>query len=130
MNFESHAEERIIAPIAVAHDEAIDDTLELARVRARQYRRTGKFEGSLTRSDVVEVGSGRREGRIGSPLVSARVKERGAFIQAQRAEWLVFDAGHGVRKVKSVRVPATPVVTPAGQQFPALMHDALRTVYR
>lgn len=130
MRFESHAEERIIRPIAAAHDEAIDDTLEVARVRARQYRRTGRFEGSLTRSDAVEVSAGRREARIGSPLVSARVKERGAFIQAKRAEYLVFDAGHGVRKVKSVRVPATPVVTPAGHRFPALMHDALREVYR
>lgn len=128
MRFESRAREVILPRIRTAHDAATDDALAVARSNASRNSRTGRFERSLTRTETVPVGRDRLESRIGSPLNSARPKEKGAYIQAKRGPYLVFPTRDGWRKVRSVRLPARPVVTPAGRKFPQLMAARLRQV--
>lgn len=129
MRLVSHAEERLVRPIERAFDAAVDDTLELARAEARKHRRSGRFERSLIRTSVRDMGT-RLEARIGSPLRSARAKEKGAFIQAKRGPYLVFPTNDGWRKVESVRLAPQPVVTPAGRRFRQVMAARLRQVLR
>jgi hypothetical protein len=124
VNFVSHARERILEPAIAAFDHAVDDTVDQAQTNADRYSKSGKFADSITRTEPVQRGD-RLTARIGSPLVSARAKEKGAFIQAKRGPYLVFNAGDGVRKVGSVRVPPRPVVGPAVKRFPQFMRDRL-----
>lgn len=121
MRFESTARERIERHVRGAFEAAADDVVTLAQATARKDSRTGRFAGSITRTDAVDVGGGRLEARVGSPLSSARAKERGAYIRAKRGPYLVFNAGDGVRKVEAVRLAPQPAVTPAGARFPRLM---------
>lgn len=120
MKLESHAKERIFDPIDDAFERAVDDARDLAQRNASAHSRTGKFERSIERTETAREGD-RLEARIGSPLVSAKAKEKGAFIQAKRGPYLVFRVPGGVRKVESVRLAPQPAVTPAGAQFPRLM---------
>jgi hypothetical protein len=121
MRFESHAKERILDRVTGAFDAAVDDTTDNAQLEASKYSRTGKRERSITRTPPVEVGADRLEARVGSPLVSARAKERGAFVQAKRGKYLVFAVPGGVVKVESVRLSPQPAVVPAGKRFPQFM---------
>jgi hypothetical protein len=118
VKLESHVEERVMRPLAEAHDRAVDDTRDAAQRNASRYSRTGRFADSIERTPSVETQPGRMAARVGSPLVSARAKEKGAFIAAKRGDYLVFDAGSGVRKVRDVRLPARPVVGPAVARWP------------
>lgn len=120
MKFESHAQELILDPIERAYERASENTLEDARRVAGRHSRSGKFRDSLQLSEPVEV-DGRLERRIGSPLSSAKAKEKGAYIRAKRGKYLVFDAGQGVRKVEAVRLAPQPAVAPAVTQFPVFM---------
>lgn len=124
MNLISYAD-RLHLAVANAFDAAVDDTLEEAVRNAERYSKSGKFADSLQRTDPVES-TDRLEARIGSPLRSARAKERGAYIAAEKAKHLVFDAGQGVRKATAVRIPAQPAVTPAGRRFREFMTGRLR----
>jgi hypothetical protein len=110
----------------VAFELAAHDTLDEAKRIASANSRTGTFERSLdlseTRTDGVTVSA-----NLGSPLRSATTKERGAYIQARRAPWLVIPVGDGtVRKVKAVRIPARPVVSKAGPRFVDFMTARLK----
>lgn len=120
MNFESHVDELVLEPMDRAFEDAVDDIVAAAQRFAARHSRTGTFERSITRSDTGRSAD-RLEARIGSPLVSAKAKEKGAFITAKRGKYLVFKVAGGVRKVESVRLAPQPAVTPAGQQFPRLM---------
>lgn len=130
MRFESHSRERIVLPAIAAFDQAVDDTLDQAQTNADRHSQTGKFATSLTRTDPREVADGRHEARVGSPLSSAKAKERGAFIQAKRGPYLVFNAGDGVRKVSAVRLAPRPVVGPAVRRFPEFMRIRLVEHFR
>lgn len=127
MKFESRADEILSRRAMTAFDRAVDDTLDVARVNARRHGRTGRFEASLQRTPAGVVGD-RLAARVGSPMRSAKAKERGAYIQAQQTPYLVFDAGSGIRKVKAVRLPPRPVVGPAVARYPRLMAPRLREV--
>lgn len=120
MKLDSHAQERVLDPMDRAFDLAVDDTLADAKREASKHRRTGKFEGSLERTDAAAEGD-RLIARIGSPLVSAKAKEKGAYIHAKRGKYLVFKVAGGVRKVEAVRLAPQPAVTPAGGRFPRFM---------
>ena len=123
MRFESDADV-LLEPIAEAHRAASEDALSEARREVRS--RTGAFARSL------EVTEPRLEGDrwvslLGSPLASAKTKETGAFVQAKRAEYLAIPQRDGsIRRVKSARIPATPVVTRAGPRFIEYMAERLR----
>lgn len=115
MKLESQAE-HLLGGIETAFTLAVEDTRDRARDIASRHDRTGRFSGSIQRSDIVGTSDG-FEATIGSALSSARAKEKGAFIQARRGRYLVFDAGQGVRKVENVRLRPQPAVTPAGRAF-------------
>lgn len=105
-------------------ERAVEQTLDDARRAVRS--KTGTFARSLRRGDTEHSGDQLRT-VIGSPLASARVKERGGFMQAKKAKWLAIPQQDGsIRKVKSVRVPASPVVSVAGPRFLEYMLDQLR----
>ena len=124
MKLESHAD-RLLERIHGAFEAAVDDTLELAHALAGKHSRTGKFAASLERTATVET-DGRLEARIGSPLRSARAKEKGAWIAPKNGPYLVFNAGDGVRKVATgVRLAPQPAVVPAGQRFRDIMRARL-----
>lgn len=135
MRFESHAQERIVDPIEGAFDAAVDDTLEVARANARRYSRSGRFAASLTRTPTVRTGD-RLEARIGSPLSSARAKERGAYIAAKRdipkfGRYLAVARPDGtLRKAEAVRLSPRPVVLPAGARWPELLRARFGQVLR
>lgn len=111
--------------IGRAFEAAKTDTLVEARGVAAKRSRTGRFAGSLEVTATESTSEG-LEARLGSPLVSARAKEKGAFISAKRGPYLVFRTSDGWRKVKSVRLAPQPVVTPAGRLFPTFMDNRLR----
>lgn len=113
--------DQLLAHIRAAHEAAVDDTLDVARAIAGKHSRTGKFAASLERTGTAEIAD-RLVTRIGSPLRSARAKEKGAWIAPKNGPYLVFNAGDGVRKVAGgVRLKPQPVVVPAGQRFRDLM---------
>jgi len=123
MRFESH-HEVLLDRTGPAFERAVDDTLTAARREVRS--RTGTFARSLRRSDIAQV-EDRLETVIGSPLASARVKERGGYIRAKRGPYLVIPQRDGsFRKVEAVRVPPTPVLSVAGPTFPEHMAARLR----
>jgi len=121
VKFESHARERLLDPIANAFEAAVDDVVTLARANAARHSRTGTFERSITRTDTVETASGRLEARVGSPLSSAKAKEKGAYIRARRGPYLVFQTNDGWRKVAAVRLAPQPAVAPAAARFQAIL---------
>lgn len=124
MNLESHAD-RLLDAIHRAHDEAVDDTLELAVEIAGRHSRSGKFADSLERTVSVDTGNG-LEARIGSPLQSARAKEKGAWIAPKRAPYLTIRTRDGWRRIKDgVRLAPQPVVIPAGRRFGDFMRTRL-----
>lgn len=109
----------LFAGVEAAFDAAVNDVVTEAQRRAPKS--TGKFAASI-RSERVPGPAGVLIAVVGSPLVSARVKEKGGFMQPRKHEYLFIPQADGsVRKVKSVRVRAQPTVTPAGQKFPELM---------
>lgn len=124
MNLVSYAD-RLEIRIEAAFDAAVDDTMFEAQDIAERHSRTGKFADSITRTELV-VSEGKLEARIGSPLASAKAKEKGAYIVPVKAPKLVFDAGQGIRKVDSVRLAPQPAVTPAGRRFAEFMTKRLR----
>lgn len=124
MKLESRAREVLIAPIIRDFGLAADDVVRLAQARAP--KRTGRFARSIQRTAVRHEGASRLVCEVGSPLVSARAKEKGALISAKRGRYLVFNAGSGVRKVTAVRLRPQPSVTPAGRQFTRLLAARLR----
>lgn len=129
MRFESHADAMLTASAEAAFDAAVDDVVMLAKLNARRHSRTGKFEGSITRTATERTGGGRLAARVGSPLVSARAKEQGAFIRPQPGRPLTFRTRDGVRRIAfpdGVRFAAQPAVVPAGQRFPEIMLARLR----
>lgn len=124
MRIESHPEV-IIDPLLDAFDEACIDALEDARQVAGRNSRTGRFAQSLTISETVHTATG-LEASIGSPMRSAKAKEKGAFIQAKRGKYLTFKIDGQFKKVESVRLAPRPVVAPAGRRFPRYMTFRLR----
>lgn len=109
-----------------AHEAAVDDTLELAREIAGKHSRSGKFAASLQRTATVETSRG-LETRIGSPLQSARAKEKGAWIAPKRAPYLTIKTADGWRRIKDgVRLAPQPAVTPAGARFRDFMKARLQ----
>lgn len=125
MRYESHVF-RLTDRIPKAAKLAADDVVKDAQSRVR--RRTGKFQRSI-KAKVENTATGVRC-EIGSPLASARIKERGGVIKARRGDFLVFNAGQGVRKVPSVRLTARPYLAPAGKQWPKFMTARLREANR
>jgi hypothetical protein len=115
----------LLAPVERAFRQVTEVDLP-AEASRRAKRVTGRWadsmEGHVTRSD-----GDRLEGEFGSTVRSARAHEKGAFIQAKRAEWLAIPMPDGsMRKVKSVRIPARPAVIPAGATFSDAMSRRLR----
>jgi hypothetical protein len=105
---------------------AVEDTLGEAKRIADRYRRTGKFAGSL-QSTRVSGARNQMNAVIGSPLVSARVKEKGGYIQARKHPTLYIPhPDGGLRTPSAVRIRATPIVTPAGAKFVDYMSARLR----
>lgn len=135
MRLESRALATIETGVRRAFDAAVDDTVAVAQANAGRYSRTGRFAGSITRTEAREVGD-RLEARIGSPLSSARAKEKGAYIAAKRdipkfGRYLAIPAGDGtLRKVEAVRLPPRPAVGPAVRRYPDLMAARARQVLR
>lgn len=128
MRIQSNAR-KLLALAEAAADLAVDDTLELARANARKNAATGTFADSITRTPLV-AGGGRVTARIGSPLASARAKERGAFVTAKRGPVMRFRAqpsGDWVT-MEAFRIPAQPAVAPAGARFPQLMSARLSAI--
>lgn len=124
MILESHADQ-LLESIRTAYDAAVDDTLELARELAGRHSRSGKFAESLERTPTVET-AGRLEARIGSPLASAKAKEKGAWIAPKRATYLTIKTVDGWRRIKDgVRLAPQPAVVPAGQRFRDLFRARL-----
>lgn len=124
MKLESNAADTL-RRIDLAFELAVADTRDDAREIAAKHDKSGKFSGSIISSPPVATTEG-FTAAIGSPLSSARAKEKGAFIQAKRGKYLVFDAGQGVRKVQAVRLRPQPAVTPAGRRFPEHMTRRLQ----
>lgn len=110
--------------IEPAFEYAVDDTIAEARREVRS--RTGKFARSLRRGATERIGE-HLWTRIGSPLASARVKEKGGYMTAKRARWLAIPQQDGsIRQVKAVRIRATPILSKAGPTFPRHFLASLR----
>ena len=103
---------------------AVQDVEDEAKRNADRNARTGKFSGSITHT--IGRSGDMLVARVGSPMVSARVKERGGFMQASASDTLYLPQAGEVRRPTSVRVRATPVVTPAGKKFPEFMSRRMR----
>jgi hypothetical protein len=112
-----------------AHERAVADTLAEARSVAGRYSRTGKFANSLTSLDVAGP-AGMLTTHIGSPLVSARVKEKGGYMAARTHSTLFIAYGDSVRRPTAVRVRATPVVSVAGPKYPQFATRRARELAR
>jgi hypothetical protein len=105
---------RLLARTDPAFEDAVADTLNAARAEARKHGQTGKFEGSL--ETTIDRAGDVKTARLGSSLVSAKVKEKGGFMQGNPLLLLRL-AGGEFRSAAAVRVRATPVVTVAGPKF-------------
>jgi hypothetical protein len=104
-----------------AFTKAVQDTVDEAKANAGRISRTGRFRDSIT-SLRLPQGKDVLYARVGSPFVSARVKEKGGYMQAKQGDRLYLPAGGGeVRSPTAVRVRATPVITPAGPKFVGFM---------
>jgi hypothetical protein len=106
-----------------AHERAVADVVKDAQARAPVA--SGKFKRSI-RSEVIERNERVTASIVGSPLASARVKERGGFMEAKRADRLYIPLGADVRSPESVRVAAQPTVVPAGDKYPDYMARRLK----
>lgn len=124
MRVESY-DEVLLGEVVQAFTDARDDVLAEAQRIASQRSRTGRFEASLEASQVVEL-EGRLVARVGSSLVSAKAKERGAYIVPKNEPVLTFRVGGRWRRAQAVRLPAYPVVTPAARRFAEFMAQRLR----
>lgn len=128
MKLDSHAD-RLFDRIREAHDAAVDDTLQLAVEIAGKHSKSGKFAASLQRTATVEDTNPYHnvlETRIGSPLASAKAKEKGAWIVPKRAPYLTIKTADGWRRIKDgVRLAPQPAVTPAGRRFGELVRARL-----
>lgn len=117
MQLESVALQVIVERIEAGMDAALDEVVKDAQRRARRSAKTGTWRDSLQRTDIEDTTTGYTS-HVGSPLVSAITHEKGAYIRAKRSEWLYIRQGDGTfRKVKAVRVPASPAITPAAKTF-------------
>jgi hypothetical protein len=117
MQIESHADV-LLEEVVTAFWQATDDTLQEAKRRAGQHKRTGKFQDSLEATQPVVDGETLRS-RVGSPLSSARVKELGGFMQPRHGSRIRFRLETGAWvTLQAFRVAARPVVVPAGRLFP------------
>lgn len=117
MLLESYALDVIAQRVEAGMEAALDEVVKDAKRRASRSVRTGTWRDSLQRTDIDETATG-YTARLGSPLVSAITHEKGAYIQAKRSEWLYIRQPDGTfRKVKAVRVPASPVIAPAAKTF-------------
>lgn len=121
----THDYSRLLGMTEPAFEAAVQDVEDAAKAEAEKHSRTGKFKDSITHT----VG---REGddfvaRVGSPLVSARVKEKGGFMQSNSGRGLLLRLPGGeYRTVQQVRVRATPVMAPAGAKFAEDMTRRMR----
>lgn len=129
MRVETH-DDMLLLEAREAFTAARDDVLAEAYRQARKYSKSGKFADSIVATDVTEA-DGRLTASVGSPLVSARAKERGAYIEAKAGKWLTFmgNEGHLVR-VAAVRIPKQPAVVPAGRLFIDFMRARLKAARR
>lgn len=117
MQLESVALQVIAERIEAGMDAALDEVVKDAKRRANRSARTGAWRDSMTRTDIEENGTVYTS-HVGSPLVSAITHEKGAYIRAKRSPWLYIPQPDGtLRKVKAVRVPASPAITPAAKTF-------------
>lgn len=67
--------------------------------------------------DSITLEKRRGTVKVGTPLgFRAWIHERGGTIRAKRKQHLVFSAGSGVRKVKSVTLPSRPFLRPAVEE--------------
>lgn len=109
--FKSRAREVVAAHQHKALDNAMDDSVTIARQNA--VKRTGKWAGSIQRTQIVVRGQV-MSSSVGSRLVSALAHEKGAYIQAKRYPTLVIRLPDGsFRRPKAVRLQARPVIRPA-----------------
>jgi hypothetical protein len=114
----------LLEEVISAFEAAKADVVADAQRRAGKTSRTGKFRDSITATET-SIDDGALVARVGSPLVSARVKEVGGFIQGRRSQaggrfgghmrfrlregpWVALEAFH---------IPAQPTVAPAGRFF-------------
>lgn len=124
MRIESNAA-ALLEEVAAAFEAAKDDVVTEARRRAGKHSRTGRFRDSITDTET-SVSDGELVARVGSPLVSAKVKETGGFIQSKRSAAEGRLAGHMRFRIRggpwvaleAFRIPAQPAVAPAGRFFP------------
>lgn len=91
-------------------------------IRGQGLVATGALEKSFR---VTRVGP--MSLAVGSPLsYRAKIHEFGGVISVRQARWLVFNAGSGVRKKKSVFIPARPFVRPALESTRPAIMDLIR----
>lgn len=122
----THDYRKLLSRTDAAFTKAAADTLEAAQEVAGRNARSGKFKDSL-RIEVVETSGLAITALLGSPLVSARVKEKGGYIEAKNAPRLMIPQDDGsYRSPAAVRIRATPVVTVAGPRFPEFMTRRMR----
>lgn len=102
---------RLLARTPAAFDEALAETVADAQQRAP--KRTGAFARSIT-SKKITAPANAEAAVVGSPLSSARVKEKGGYMQARKHDTLFIPQADGsVRRPVAVRVRAQPTVAPA-----------------
>lgn len=115
---------KLFAGIAVAHEAAADDVVREARRRAP--KRTGKFAASIQHTPTRNI-AGVYMSLVGSTMSSARVKEKGGYMQARKHSTLFIPQADGsVRRPRAVRVRAQPTIVPAGRMWPEFMTGRLR----
>ena len=120
----THDYASMLSKMPTAFDKAVDDTVQAAQEIAGRNSVSGKFRDSIT-SLMVSGPAGAVTAVIGSPLVSARVKEKGGY-SAGNPKLLLRLAGGEFRTADAVRIRATPAVTPAAAKFPELMTRRMR----
>ena len=117
MQLESFALDVIAQRVEGGFNAALDEVVKDAQRRAQRTAETGTWRDSIQRTDIEDTATG-YTARIGSPLVSAITHEKGAYIRAKRSEWLYIPQRDGtLRKVKAVRIKASPAITPAVKTF-------------
>lgn len=123
MRYERHFE-RLTGKLPKVVGLATQDTLD--GIRRRAPRRSGKYAASI-RADIQRDAKGWKV-VVGSPLRSTRIHEKGGIIRVRRAEYLVFNAGNGVRKVKEVRQRGKPHLEPGSREWPRNFAKRMREV--
>lgn len=119
----------IIAHAMAAFDGACNDTetfaLRIAPWETGRYAKSIRM-GAPAMEDGITVSR-----RLGSPLRSAGVHERGGWMTAKRKQhgelrFMVNGQWVRVPSPDGIRVRATPTVVPAGRAFPRFMAARLR----